>query len=435
MSKRSSRFVSFSRLSLLVAFSLLLGRPAFAISDADIVQAIEKAKVLAPNIRMNARISKDEVEVSTYKNPKANDDDCKIEAVLVAKTVMELAPELAPRVVVYFYSSNALSRFKQVSVSSGDVKAFGAGSTGREELLRSIVIKEDYIADPGKRVANYMSEGQILKTKRVVTTLRGDRVDLATTFDSSMGDKLLKMEALRLGEQALEAAPSEYKQVDITFQDVASKERKLVSFDRAKLTAINDGIEKALKELVIAQPAAETVAKLDYQNYEVKEGLRQDERKALFERLKVLDKAGVGVGKVVTDQFMEIESDSATATDADLMAKIDKLGALLSKFEQNLKNAKEFKPAAAKGGEKPAANPGAGANDSELKARVLANPDGHLAAMAAGLARTSPTKNGEDHPNYPKILQYVIDTLKANGRSAEAAKYEQKLEEIKARNH
>lgn len=431
----------------LLALSVLIGsgtygflQPALAVSDSEIVNAIEKAKILAPSIRMNARISKDAVEVSTYKNPKAEDSDCKIEAVLIAKTVMEVAPEQAPRVVVYFYSSNALSRYKEVSVSAGDVKAFGSGTVSKEELLRSISIKEDFINDPTKRVASYLSEGQIQKAKRVTTVLKGDKIELSTAIEPALSEKLIKLEALKLGEQALEAAPAEYNKVDITFQESGSKERKVISFDRAKVAAVNESINAALKEVEIGQPVVESAAKIDYQTYEVKEGLRAEERKDLFKRMKALDKAGVGVGKIVTEQFQEIEADSATATDSELMEKIEKLSALLTKFEANLKNAKDFKPTTAPSSNnaakpavaKPAA-PGAGANEDELKAIVLANPEGHLAAMAAKLARKSPTGNGEDHPNYPKILQYVIDTLKANGRGAEAAKYEEKLTALKAK--
>lgn len=425
-----------------------LATPAWAISDSEIVSAIEKAKILAPTIRMNARVGKDEVEVSTYKNPKAEDKDCKIEAVLIAKTVMELAPGDVPRVIVYFYSSNSLSRFKQVAVTAGDVKAFGSGPMSQDELLRSISIREDFINDPGKRVASYLSEGQYQRPKRVSTVLKGDKIELTTALDSSLSEKLLKLEALKLGEQALEAAPSEFKTVDVNFQDAsAAKEHKVISFDRNKLATLNEAINSALKEVVIGAKPAEIAGKIDYQNYQVKEGLRMDERKDLFARMKALDKAGVGVGKIVTDSFLEIESDSATATDAELNEKIEKLSKLLSRFEQNLKNAKEFKavggtkggdtapagktPAAAAGGSE--GLPGSGANDSELKARILLNPEGHLAAMAAGLARKTASHNGEDHPNYPKILQFVIDTLKANGRGAEAAKYEQKLEAIKAK--
>jgi hypothetical protein len=101
---------------------------SFSLTDAEVVNALEKAKILAPSIRLNARVSPDEVIIATYKNPKAEDKDCKIDAVLIAKAVMDLAPGEVPRVTVYFYSSSTLSKYKQVEVTAGDVKAFASGA-------------------------------------------------------------------------------------------------------------------------------------------------------------------------------------------------------------------------------------------------------------------------------------------------------------------
>ncbi|MBP9807712.1 hypothetical protein KBF38_05345, partial [bacterium] len=59
----------------------LSGLPAFSFpTDSEAVDALEKAKILAPTIRLNARVAQDGIEVATYKNPKANHNDCKIEA-------------------------------------------------------------------------------------------------------------------------------------------------------------------------------------------------------------------------------------------------------------------------------------------------------------------------------------------------------------------
>ncbi|HND68135.1 MAG TPA: hypothetical protein PL112_15155, partial [Candidatus Obscuribacter sp.] len=70
----------------------------------------------------------------------------------------------------------------------------------------------------------------------------------------------------------------------------------------------------------------------------------------------------------------------------------------------------------------------------QMKAPVLANPDGYLATMAGRLARRSPTGNGEDHPNFQKILTFAIDILRQAGRTQDAARLETRLKEIKARN-
>ncbi len=68
-----------------------------------------------------------------------------------------------------------------------------------------------------------------------------------------------------------------------------------------------------------------------------------------------------------------------------------------------------------------------------LKARILANPAAHVAAMEARLAQKTKSHIGEEHANFPTILQYVVDTLKANGRSAEAAPFEARLAKLQAK--
>jgi hypothetical protein len=78
-------FARFNRSVKLLAIALSLGLSAttrlpvqaatFTLTDADVVNALEKAKILAPSIRLNARVSQDEVLVATYKNPKADDKD------------------------------------------------------------------------------------------------------------------------------------------------------------------------------------------------------------------------------------------------------------------------------------------------------------------------------------------------------------------------
>ncbi|MBP6595100.1 MAG: hypothetical protein KA255_18900 [Candidatus Obscuribacter sp.] len=85
--------VKLSVYGLLLALTLT-PTPAWSVTANDIISAIDKGKILAPSIRVNAQVRPDVVYVSTYKNLKANDRDCKIEAVLLAKTVMDLAPEI-----------------------------------------------------------------------------------------------------------------------------------------------------------------------------------------------------------------------------------------------------------------------------------------------------------------------------------------------------
>ncbi len=432
--------------------SLLWGIPALALpSDGEAVDALEKAKILAPTIRLNARVAEDGIEVATYKNPKANQNDCKIEALLIAKTLVDLAPGEVPRVVVYFYNSTSLSSFKQVSVTAGDVKAFAAGAVSKDELLKSLVIKDDSILEPAKRVASYLSERQYVRPNRVNTQLKDDQILITTALDSNMSERLLKLEAVKLAEQALEAAPVEYKLAQVTFVDHGqTKENRVISISRSSLAVVGEAINGALQAVSLTtQKAQGADGKVDLQTYELKDGLRKPERSELLTSLRHLDKEAVNAGKANIAEFLAIDDIAATAIDAELLDRIDKLKVLLTRLEANMDSNKEFKTVVPAGSIPATGNPAtsAGATASKvaapvapdegsadiLKARILANPAAHVAAMEARLAQKTKSHIGEEHANFPTILQYVVDTLKANGRSAEAAPFEARLAKLQAK--
>ena|GEM_PF-312216 len=446
-----------------------IAAPTF--TDADVVNAIEKAKILAPTIRLNARVGADEVMVATYKNPKAADKDCKIEAVFIAKTVMDLAPGEVPRVTVYFYSSSSLSSYKEVAVTAGDVKAFASGSLSQDELLASIRVKEGSISDPKRRLEEYMTEAGSRRRSKISTVIKGDEVLVSTGRDTGLNERNLKFEAVKMAEQAFEAAPAEAKKVVVTFEDlVERKQNEVITFTRDELKTVEESVNAALKELKIDLVKVEKVAsaaaapstnggKIDLEKLEIKAGPLKEERQKLLDRLKELTKAGVGFGSKPLDDLMEIEGKVESDTEEALKEKIGKLSELIGKFEENLKGAKEHKAVGPKGGASGAAASGstsgaaggasgsgglkipAGAGIEEMKRVVLANPDGYISAMAAGLVTISPItgkpvghyKSAEEHPNFRRNLQFCIDTLKGAGRGAEAEKFQTRLDEIKAK--
>ena len=425
----------------LLALSLGLGIPpaTLALSGADVVAAIDKAKVLDASIRVNAQVTPEVIYISTYKNPKANDRDCKIEAVLLAKTVMELDNKI-PRVEIRFYSQNALSRFKKISVSAGDVKAFAAGTMQEDQLLNSLVLAEEETKDPNVRVTSHLQENQYARRKREVSSrINKNVLEVSAGLDPTLDDVYLKAEALRLAEKAFEAVGDDIDEVSITFYD-GSKElsNRNVTLKRAQQKPFSEALNSALKDLELKTVKAEKLAAegLDVTTFEPSEGLYLQERKELVGRLRALKEAGVGFSRDVLVDLVAIENGLTTLDEAVLRDKLAKLSAFIGKYEENLKKAKEIKPAAA-----PKASAAAKTNDpvlsenvDQMKAPVLANPDGYLATMAGRLARRSPTGNGEDHPNFQKILTFAIDILRQAGRTQDAARLETRLKEIKARN-
>ncbi|CAN5294347.1 hypothetical protein BH10CYA1_BH10CYA1_28680 [soil metagenome] len=110
-------------------------------SDA-IIKAITKANIVAPGYTLNAVIfpSSHEVVVSTYTNAASKDviTDCKVDALLIARKVIETSSQTV-RVKVRFYDLNQTS-YREVVVTKPDISAFATGAVKKEELLNSLEV-------------------------------------------------------------------------------------------------------------------------------------------------------------------------------------------------------------------------------------------------------------------------------------------------------
>lgn len=110
------------------------------LSDAGAVALIEKSKIVGADAHVQARVGPGEVALSLYRNPKANDKDCKIDAILMAKALMDAEPKTITKVKVRFYDPANRTSYREVNVGTGVVKAFGQGRVSTDELLSSVVI-------------------------------------------------------------------------------------------------------------------------------------------------------------------------------------------------------------------------------------------------------------------------------------------------------
>jgi hypothetical protein len=75
------------------------------------------------------------------RHPKATEQDCKIDAVLVAKAVMDVYPKEVARIKLVLNMSNA-DNLQEITVTTGDVKAFATGTISKEDLLMSLELKK-----------------------------------------------------------------------------------------------------------------------------------------------------------------------------------------------------------------------------------------------------------------------------------------------------
>lgn len=431
--------------SLLLALTLS-PTPAWSVTASDIINAIDKGKVLAPSIRVNAQVRPDVVYISTYKNLKANDRDCKIEAVLLAKTVMDLAPEI-PRVEVRFYDQTSLNRFKQISVSAGDVKAFAGGTIKEEQLLNGLVLKQEETTDPNAKLSSHLEENQYLRAKQELSSMiEGKKAIIFSGLDPTLDDLFIKAEALRLAQKTFEAVGPEVEEAEVNFVAPGKDgSDRLVKISRAQEKQLSESMAVTFKDLALANKdkAQEELTLATLESYEIKDGRFKEQRLSIVNRLKSLNQSGVNVGRQILARLVEIESGLDTMEESALKAKVTDLSDVLDKLEENYKKAKAMKATSAQPvvstPSKPATTGGAAfpthsAAIDNIKARILANPTSYINETVASLQRRSPTGNGEDHPNFPKLMQFAIQTLKEKGRTQEASALETRLQAIQARN-
>ena len=114
---------------------------AAPLSTASLVDVVEKAKVLAPEYPVHCGLQGNEAIVITVRNGNATDQDCKIDAVLLAKAIMDVYPKDVIR-VKFLLSHAGDGGMQEVAVTMGDVKAFATGTITKEQLLSSLELSK-----------------------------------------------------------------------------------------------------------------------------------------------------------------------------------------------------------------------------------------------------------------------------------------------------
>jgi hypothetical protein len=79
-----------------------------------------------------------EALIYALRNNKATDNDCKIDAVLIARKLIDADPAAVKRVKVTFFDQNNRSNYRQVVVREGDVKAYAARVIDQNTLLEEL---------------------------------------------------------------------------------------------------------------------------------------------------------------------------------------------------------------------------------------------------------------------------------------------------------
>ncbi len=155
-----------------------------AITPNELIKAIRAANIWSPDYKIQAIINGEEADISTYRNPKATDKDCKIDAVLVARAAMNADKAGIKRVKVTFYDATNTNKYRQVVVREGDVKAFASRELTPDELLGSIEITSGEVSSTAATLKN-KSYQDITQSPGVVEgPYKGERIQLLGRIDA-----------------------------------------------------------------------------------------------------------------------------------------------------------------------------------------------------------------------------------------------------------
>ena len=155
----------------------------WAITADKVNEIVRTSDILAPAYRKQAAaaVQGDVVAVSVFRNPKANEEDCKIDSILLGKKIMD-ADAAINRVRLSFYDGSEQGMFWAVEVSRSDVKAYAAATVNKDVLLGSISLTKqsqtlnlDQLLSQGVKKgpllderSNLMAHMRYLKKKRLV---------------------------------------------------------------------------------------------------------------------------------------------------------------------------------------------------------------------------------------------------------------------------
>lgn len=115
------------------------------VTPTDVVNLLQTSSILAPGEKVSATVKDSEVSVYAYVNPNAKqiDNDCKIDAVLMARKIFSKYGQAVARVKLNFFERSNPRMVRIVTITAGDVAAFAAGSTSMQQLMSSLELRKE----------------------------------------------------------------------------------------------------------------------------------------------------------------------------------------------------------------------------------------------------------------------------------------------------
>jgi hypothetical protein len=424
-----------------------------AVTKTEVIGAIEKAKILPTGIGLSADVIKDQIAISTYRHARATEDDCKMEAALMAKAVIDLAPSDVSRVTVYFYSMANPTAYREVAVTAGDVKAFGVGETTEKQFISSLKLVQPTLSAGERRLLEQLALAQGPEIKSEQTN---DVLTVQSKLPSNLPTDDYQLEAFRIARKALsESDQNAVKKVQLTLQDpVKDSATRTMNFSARSIMDLSAAVSNIFNQEDVSSPEKPFVSivqsfpsnEIVLEKLTTAPGDLAEERKQVLQHIRALNDQGVGV-MPFAQKYLDVEDEVGKVSAEQLKTDVTSLADSLDKQDERYVISKEIHPFTGKKGPENKSGAAAATNQAWLnptvqgnrlnsndpkvvEAEILKDPNGLIAYFEKRLSRRG--HPGELHPNFPTILDFFAVTLRKNDRIKEAVKFEERAAALRA---
>lgn len=288
-------------------------------SASEISTLIEESKVLGSDTEVRSKVldHEREVDITTVRNPKATDRDCKIDATLIAKKVMDAYPRVIVKVKVVFFDRSNANKYRQVIVHETDVKAFANRQISQDKLLSGIELVKGTV-NPVARLKG-LSYKEISQTLEAIPGVYHDeRAQLLS-------------EITQLKESGAGAGPllAEFFQIEDKVRQgdgggVASRLKEL----QVKVRAHAEHFSKEQPESAASQQSTDPATLRPLGELAPAEGLMYNRRVRVAQKVAELRDSGKPVNRYLR-LLGEFEGLAASGNRATLSTKLGKLEQML----------------------------------------------------------------------------------------------------------
>lgn len=131
------------------------GQYACAQTAAQIESTIKKSKYIDNTRPVRAAVKNGEVSISTYSHPKASDKDCKINALLIMKELLQKF-KTVHRLHISFYDPKDPSSYRTAEVADVDAKLVESGRPVEDVLAQVPLSRGNLNAKPTKNTTSFL---------------------------------------------------------------------------------------------------------------------------------------------------------------------------------------------------------------------------------------------------------------------------------------